>query len=186
MVLEVDNKGAKDLTCNWSIRGRTQHVEVKQYFLRELKECGLIVVRWCSGSQMTADMYTKNLAGPLFDYHAQSFVGFDEYMQSKGDVKWVSEVDHSGVTHEGRVSDGLLGCRESDVMADEKFRQAYDIMESYAAEDLDMTSEFRNVGGAPPIEVGGLLFGGIVGAASDEMWDYEYLRVWGSIIELDT
>jgi hypothetical protein len=32
MILIVDNKGAKDLCDNWSIGGRTWHVEVKQYF----------------------------------------------------------------------------------------------------------------------------------------------------------
>jgi hypothetical protein len=37
MILEVENKGAKDLAHNWSIGGRICHVEVKYHFLRELK-----------------------------------------------------------------------------------------------------------------------------------------------------
>jgi len=37
MILEVDNKGAKDLAHNWSIGGRTRHVDLKYHFLRELK-----------------------------------------------------------------------------------------------------------------------------------------------------
>jgi hypothetical protein len=41
MILEIDNKGAVDLTNNWSVGGRTRHVEV-QYYLRELKEEGII------------------------------------------------------------------------------------------------------------------------------------------------
>ena len=53
---------------------------------------------------MTSDLFTKNLAGPLFDYHAQSFVGYDEYMIAKGDVQWTRELDHT-VTREGRVSE---------------------------------------------------------------------------------
>ena len=44
MYLFVDNKGAKELCNNWSVGGRTWHVEVKQYFLQELKEAGLIEV----------------------------------------------------------------------------------------------------------------------------------------------
>jgi hypothetical protein len=28
MILYLDNKGAKDLANNWSVRGRTRHVEV--------------------------------------------------------------------------------------------------------------------------------------------------------------
>ena len=38
MILEVDNKGAVDFINGWSVSGRTRHIEVKQYFLRELKE----------------------------------------------------------------------------------------------------------------------------------------------------
>jgi hypothetical protein len=38
MILNVDNKGAKDVCDNWSVGGRTRRVEVKQMLLRELKE----------------------------------------------------------------------------------------------------------------------------------------------------
>jgi hypothetical protein len=38
MILEMDNKGAVDLANNWSIVGRTRHVDVRQCFLWELKE----------------------------------------------------------------------------------------------------------------------------------------------------
>ena len=33
MVLEMDNKGAVDLANNWSVGGRTRHVDVRNYFL---------------------------------------------------------------------------------------------------------------------------------------------------------
>ena len=38
MVLEMDNKGAVDLANSWSVGGRTRHVDVRMYFLRELKD----------------------------------------------------------------------------------------------------------------------------------------------------
>ena len=38
MLLEMDNKGVVDLANNWSVGGRTRHVDVRQCFLRELKE----------------------------------------------------------------------------------------------------------------------------------------------------
>jgi hypothetical protein len=38
MILEMDNKGAVDLANNWSIVGRTRHVDVCQCFLWELNE----------------------------------------------------------------------------------------------------------------------------------------------------
>jgi hypothetical protein len=40
MVLEMDNKGAVDLANSWSVGGRTHHVDVRMYFLRELKDDG--------------------------------------------------------------------------------------------------------------------------------------------------
>ena len=42
MKLYIDNKGAHDLCHSWASGGRTRHIEVKQYFLRELKEAGII------------------------------------------------------------------------------------------------------------------------------------------------
>ena len=41
----------------------------------------------------------------MFDKHALSLVGYDEYMREKGDVEWIEEVNYS-VTREGRVSEG--------------------------------------------------------------------------------
>ena len=42
MILEMDNKGAIDLANNWSVGGRTRHIDVRYHFLRELKEDGTI------------------------------------------------------------------------------------------------------------------------------------------------
>jgi hypothetical protein len=75
MVLEVDNKGAVDLTHNWSVGGRTRHVEVRQYFLRDLKEENVILVKWISGDSNSSDLFTKNLAGPLFEKHMATYCG---------------------------------------------------------------------------------------------------------------
>eukprot|EP00957_Ditylum_brightwellii_P188132 14322432-Ditylum_brightwellii.AAC.1 len=82
MILYLDNKGAKDLVNNWSVGGRTRHIKVKQYFLRELKEAGLIECCWKSGDDMRSDIFIKNCPGPLFEKHASKFVGVDEYMQA--------------------------------------------------------------------------------------------------------
>ena len=76
MKLYVDNKGAKDMCNNWSVGGQTRHIEVKQYFLCDLKEEGLIVVDWRSGASMPLDMFTKNLPGPAFTKHRSNFIFF--------------------------------------------------------------------------------------------------------------
>jgi hypothetical protein len=79
MLLEIDNKGAKDLVNNWSAGGRLRHIEVKQFFLRELKEQGLIVVKWLASEDNTSDMMTKNLGGQTFMHHTLTGCGNDEY-----------------------------------------------------------------------------------------------------------
>ena len=81
MILENDNKGAVDLINNWSVGGRTRHIEVRQYFLRELKEAGLILTIWVPGDQMSSDIFTKNVERPLFERHAQNYCGIDQYMK---------------------------------------------------------------------------------------------------------
>lgn len=80
MKLEIDNKGAVDLANNWSIGGRTRHIGTKIEFLRLHKENGVIEVVWMPGSDNDADMFTKNLGGPLFRRFAQVFVGKDKYL----------------------------------------------------------------------------------------------------------
>ena len=99
MILEVDNKGAVDFANNWSVAGRTRHIEVKQYYLRELKEAGILKVQWKSGDQMTSDIFTKNLAGPLFEKHGSKFYGEDKYYleslmknEKRGQAKSKSEI----------------------------------------------------------------------------------------------
>ena len=79
MILMIDNKGTVDLINNWSVGGRTRHVEVRMYFLRELKEQGIIRTVWCPSERMSADMFTKNLPPTLFRKHATAFCGQDEY-----------------------------------------------------------------------------------------------------------
>ena len=79
MILKVDNKGAKDIAHNWSVGGRLRHVSVKEFFLRDLKLEGLIIVKWMSGEDMPSDLFTKNLDGPTFEKHTQFYCGADEY-----------------------------------------------------------------------------------------------------------
>jgi hypothetical protein len=75
MVLEMDNRGAIDLANNWSVGGRTRHVDVRNNFMRELKEAGILVVEWVSGEDNDADMHTKNLGNPKFDRFASVYTG---------------------------------------------------------------------------------------------------------------
>lgn len=73
MLLEMDNKGAVDLANNWTVGGRTRHIETRQLFLRELKEEGVLSIKWKSGEDNPSDLFTKNLPGPIFRKHIETF-----------------------------------------------------------------------------------------------------------------
>jgi hypothetical protein len=75
MVLEVDNKGVVDLANNWSVGGCTHHISVHVNFLQELKEQGLLDVVWIPMDENSANLFTKNLPGPLFEKHANVLIG---------------------------------------------------------------------------------------------------------------
>jgi len=80
MILEVDNKGAVDLINNYSVGGRTLHMETRQYYLHELKEKNILVMKWKAGVENSLDMFTKNLPKKEFNKHAAVYVGTDKYM----------------------------------------------------------------------------------------------------------
>ena len=56
--------------------------DTESRFAQELKEAGIIEIKWTSGDDMTSDLFTKNLSGPTFEKHASKFVGEDEYMKA--------------------------------------------------------------------------------------------------------
>jgi hypothetical protein len=85
MVLQIDNKGAIDLVDNWSCGGRTKHIDMRHYYMRELKEQGILKVVHIATNDNTSDIFTKNLMGPVFDKHASFFVGRDQFMDPEGE-----------------------------------------------------------------------------------------------------
>ena len=66
MLLEMDNKGGKDIINSWAVGGRTRHIDVRMFFLRELKEEGILKCNWISTDDNSSDLFTKNLDGPTF------------------------------------------------------------------------------------------------------------------------
>ena len=87
MILEMDNKEAVDLANNWSVGGRTRHVDVRNHFLRELKDMGLIQCRYVPGPENDADIFAKNVTAAIFEKHIPKFVGVDEYMKEWADIQ---------------------------------------------------------------------------------------------------
>jgi hypothetical protein len=87
MILEMDNKGAVNLVNSFSVGGRTQHINIKQCFLQDLKEAKVLVVTWILGSENEADIFTKNLDGPLFKRYAELILGEGAISGKGGDTK---------------------------------------------------------------------------------------------------
>ena len=75
MTLHMDNKGGVDIFNSWSIAGNTRAVSVRFAYIRELKENGILQIKWIKGEDNRADLFTKNLDGKTFARHAEVFSG---------------------------------------------------------------------------------------------------------------
>jgi hypothetical protein len=78
MIIEVDNKGAKDLMNNWSVGGRTRHIDIRYFYIRELKQRNTVKIEWISSEQNCSDLFTKNLGNELFEKHSNVYCGESE------------------------------------------------------------------------------------------------------------
>ncbi len=87
MILEMDNKGAVNRVNSFSVGGHKQHINVKQCFLRELKEAKVLVVKWIPGLENEADIFTKKLDGPLFKHYAELLLCKGAISGKGGDTK---------------------------------------------------------------------------------------------------
>ncbi len=57
MVLLMDNQETVCLANNWSIVGRIRHIDVQSVFLQELKEAGVLVIKWIAGTANESDLF---------------------------------------------------------------------------------------------------------------------------------
>jgi hypothetical protein len=56
---------------------------VRNYFLQELKDQGLLVIKHIAGEQNDADIFTKNVTSAIFNKHVPLYVGTDEYVSTQ-------------------------------------------------------------------------------------------------------
>ena len=80
MVLKMDNSGAVDIANSWSVGGRMRHVDARNYFLQELKDQGLLVIKHIPGDSNNVDIFTKNVTSAIFKCHVPLYVGSNEYI----------------------------------------------------------------------------------------------------------
>ncbi len=72
---------------SFSDGGCTRHIKVRHCFLRELKEAKVLVVKWIPGTENEADIFTKNLDGPLFKHYAELLLSEGVISGKGGDTK---------------------------------------------------------------------------------------------------
>ena len=74
MIVDCDNKGAVDQVNGHSTSGGTKHIDVKLMYARELKEAGIIKVRWIPIEDNEADILIKNTDSLTFNRHSGKFM----------------------------------------------------------------------------------------------------------------
>jgi hypothetical protein len=51
-----------------------RHIDCRYYFLRELREEGIIKVVWINSERNSADIFTKNTDAKTFEKHAATLI----------------------------------------------------------------------------------------------------------------
>ena len=85
ILASIDNGRVIDIGNNWSVGGRTWHIEVKQNFLQELKEAGIAEFQWISTTSNDADMLMKNMVELDHNKHAARLCGHNKYYSTTQD-----------------------------------------------------------------------------------------------------
>ena len=55
------------------------HIDIRTFFVRDLKDEGVIEVQWIPTSANESDVCTKNTKEAVYLEHIKHFVGHDEY-----------------------------------------------------------------------------------------------------------
>ena len=77
--MEIGNKGAVGLCSSWPAGGRARHISVKQYFLRDLKEAGILRIIHKAGELAASDIFAKSTPKDIFERHGSKLYGEDKY-----------------------------------------------------------------------------------------------------------
>jgi len=78
VIVRVDNVGAIFMAENLTTSQRTKHVDIRYHFVREFVEDGFIRIIFVRTTENTADIFTKNVSGPLHEKHSGEFIGTKE------------------------------------------------------------------------------------------------------------
>ena len=83
IVAESNNKDKIDLCNSWRVRGCAKCINIRYYFLRELKEEGMLIFNWISGKTNSVDLFTKNLPNLLLTQHVGYYCADKDFIAGK-------------------------------------------------------------------------------------------------------
>ena len=64
-----DNSACRSMAKNSQVSGRNKHFELKQHYIRELVNSGIVQLIEVGTKEQIADAFTKPLARPAFEKH---------------------------------------------------------------------------------------------------------------------
>jgi hypothetical protein len=67
-VIHQDNHACIKMTKSLVCGSKSRHIKIEHHYIRELVANNQIVLVYCPTSEMVADLFTKNLAKPVFEY----------------------------------------------------------------------------------------------------------------------
>jgi hypothetical protein len=74
VIVRLDNVGTIFMAENVTTSTWTRHVDVRYHFVREFVEDGFIKITFVRTTENTADIFTKNVTGELYDTHTSSIL----------------------------------------------------------------------------------------------------------------
>jgi hypothetical protein len=74
VIVRVDNIGAIFMAENVTTSTRTRNVDVRHHFVREFVQDGFIKIIFVRTTEITADIFIKNVTGELYDNHTYSIL----------------------------------------------------------------------------------------------------------------
>ena len=77
MILCAENNGVVDLINSWIIDGRTRYVDVRYWWLHNMKEEDILHIKWIETENNASDLFMKNLGDAAFEKHSQAFRAHD-------------------------------------------------------------------------------------------------------------
>ncbi|CAB0003194.1 unnamed protein product [Nesidiocoris tenuis] len=71
IIVHTDNQAAQSWAKNPIVNSKSKHIAIKEHFIRTAVEKNDVCLKYCPTDEMTADIFTKPLAGPKFFIHRE-------------------------------------------------------------------------------------------------------------------